>query len=182
MQRKSCALVFLVLLLSCPKCLYAQDSASNFQRLLEQNSLQFSMPPDFWAVRVHSNPDVAYDFAMCSTVMKLEIRYRICPITQAGRVYDAMLVAMALNISGGQMIQPKKYRNPDVKLEFGADAGCSGMVRTNSPFGHDYQYCMISAIHKEGIADVYAFFLFDDPKDVMEAVSSTKVYHALRFR
>jgi hypothetical protein len=182
MKMKRCSILTFASLLAFFQLLRAQDTTKSFQQLLQQNSLQFTLPADFWGVRVRNNPDVAYDYAICSKTQKLEIRYRIWPVTQTTPVYETMLVTMALNVSNGQMIQPTPYPKPDVKAEFGADAGCSGMVHTNSQFGHDYKYCMISAIHKDGIADVYAFYLFDDPNIAMQTIFTDQVFHALKFR
>jgi hypothetical protein len=162
--------------------LHAQGPPDNFQRLLQQNLLQYVIPPGFHETPVTANRDVMYDYAIKSNVKNLEIRYRIWPTDKDISHFDAMVVTMALNISGGEMIQTKHYGKADVKSEFGGDAGSTGMVRINSDFGKGYKFCMISAIHKNRIADMYTFYLFDDPNTVIEAISTDNIYHALRFK
>jgi hypothetical protein len=177
----------LLLLLACQ--LYAQSIPDKFQRLLQQNAMQFSMPPGFVSTPVIENGDVGYDFAIKSSTTKLEIRYRIWPMNEAMQndpkrnwIYQTMVETMGLNISNGQLIQTKQYPQSDVKVEFGADGGITGTVRTDSKFGRGYKICMISAIHRDNVGDAYAFFLCDDPNVLMKALFANNVYHALKFR
>jgi hypothetical protein len=161
---------------------YAQPLPSTFQQLLKQNGLRCTIPPGFVSTPVIDNGDVLYDYAVKSRTKKLEIRYRIWPIKDGHEDFAAMLVVMGANISDGQFIQPVAYPPEAVKHEFGADAGCSGLVRAKSDFGKGYKVCVISAIHKDGIADAYTFFLCDDPNVAIEAIATEAVYHSLRFR
>jgi hypothetical protein len=140
------------------------------------------MPPGFVSTPVIDNGDVLYDFAVKSKSKKLEIRYRIWPIKDGREDFTQMLIVMGANISDGQFIQPVAYPSDAVRHEFGADAGCSGLVRTKSEFGKGYKVCVMSAIHKDGIADAYTFFLCDDPNVAIEAIATEEVYHSLRFR
>jgi hypothetical protein len=188
MRRRSFAGLFVLVLLSAHN-LCAQGIPDNFQRLLQRNAMQYSIPSGFVSTPVVENGDVVYDFAIRSTTTKLEIRYRIWPIDKGmqndpkrNSVYQAMVQTMGLNISNGQMVQTKQYPLGDVKAEFGADGGITGTVRTDSQFGRGYKICMISAIHKDNIGDAYAFFLCDDPNVLLKALFADNVYHALRFR
>jgi hypothetical protein len=170
-----------VCLLSTAVHLHAQGLPDNFQRLLRQNLLRFALPPGFEATPVIDNGDVRYDYAIKSNNTKLEIRYRIWPITNGDAEYGAMAVTMGLNISNGQMMETRHYPVPDVTTEFGADEGCSGMVQNDSEFGKGYKFCIISVVQKHRVANAFTFFLFDDPRIVMDAIVNDAVYHALRF-
>ena len=158
--------------------------------LIRSHSLQFAVPPGFAPTSVMPNDDVVYDFAVKSQTKKLEIRYRIIPIRRTNEapsidvntMYHAMLIAMALNISGGQQPHTQDYPENSVREEFGADAGATTAVRCNSDFGKDYQNCLISAMHKDDVADAYVFFLFDDLQVLQAAITTDNIYHALRFR
>ena len=166
----------------------AQD-LQKYEELLNESHMQFSIPPDFMLTPVIKNGDVMYDFAIKSNTQKFEIRYRIWPIEKGSAkdkmnnsMHNLMLTTMALNISNGQIIEPQQYPKESVKEEFGADAGSTGIVDTHSEFGKDYKACMISVIHKENVADAYIFFLFNDRSDILKALSTSKIFHALKFK
>jgi hypothetical protein len=168
-------------LLSTVVHLHAQGLPDNFQRLLRQNSLRFALPPGFESTPVIDNGDVRCDYAIKSKDTKLEIRYRIWPITDGDSNYVTMAVTMGLNISNGQIMETRHYPMPDVTTEFGADEGCSGMVQNDSEFGTGYKFCIISVVQKHRVASAYTFFLFDDPKIAIDAIVNNATYHALRF-
>jgi len=164
----------------------AQSLPKPFQQLLDQTNMQFSIPPDFAATPIVQNEDVSYDFAVKSKTTGLEIRYRIWPIDieqkNPNALFEPMLVTMGLNISNGKMIQPHSYPTESVKKEFGADAGSTGLVPCNSEFGKGYKQCMISVIHKDNVADAYVFYLYNNQNDILGALTTEKVYHALKFK
>jgi len=164
----------------------AQGLPNNFRQLLNKAKMQFTMPPGFKATPVLDNGDVVYDFAVKSNTSGLEIRYRIWPIdmtvTNPNALFEPMLITMGLNISGGKMVQPQRYPDESVKEEFGADAGCTSAVPVNSDFGKGYTKCMFSAIHKDNVADAYIFYLFDNQDEIMSALTTERVFHALKFK
>jgi len=164
----------------------AQSLPGAFQQLLDQTSMQFSMPPDFQAASIVNNEDVGYDFAVRSNTGDIEIRYRIWPIDKTQKnpnnLYEPMITTMGLNISNGKVIQLERYPADGLKSEFGADAGCTGLVPIDSQFGKGFKLCVISVIHKDNIADAYVFYLYNDPKTIMSALSTGNVFHALKFK
>ncbi len=169
---------------------WCQSSSPRLSDLLEAGSLQYAMPSGFDSAPVIDNHDVLYDFAIKAKSKKLEIRYRIWLLRQtdeteepnSGLLFEAMLETMALNISNGRPGPVHDYPANSVREEFGADAGATTIISCNSDFGKGYKKCLISVIHKEGVADAYAFFLFDDLKAIQEALMTDKIYHALRFK
>ncbi len=176
------ALFVSVCILSSATAVHGQGLPADFQKLLGQNSLRYAIPSGFKSAPVKDNPDVKYDFAVKSTSEKLEIRYLIERSQQTQDLHSIMAMTMGLNISDGENRQPKEYPLDAVKAEFGADAGCSTIVHCNSAFGKGYKFCMISTIHRNNLADAFAFFLADDLQVLMKAIATDKVYHALRFK
>jgi len=164
----------------------AQTLPDPFQQLLNRTNMQFSMPPDFETIPIINNGDVAYDFALKSHTAELEIRYRIWPIDKNQKnpndLYGPMMTTMGLNISNGQMIRPEQYPTESVKSEFGADAGSTGLVPVDSQFGKGFKLCVISVIHKDNVADAYVFYLYNDPKTIMGALTTGNIFHALKFK
>lgn len=190
MKVKFYSLVQVLLLLAVTVCCHGQELPPEFSRILDQNSIAFSLPQGFTSVPVVDNHDVQYDFAIRSKSEKLEIRYRIIPIgwyrisanNGTSMMYRAMLSTMALNISNGVLPQMHDFRTTDVRKEFGADAGSMTAVSCHSEFGKGFQKCMINVFHKNKVADLYVFFLFDDIRMLNAALMTNEIYHALRFQ
>jgi len=164
----------------------AQILPKKFWNLLQENKMVYSIPRNYSQTPVLKNDDVEYDFAIKSKDNTLEIRYRIWPIIRlqqnSNTLSDGMLLTMALNISGGKMVNPQPFPKENVEEEFGADKGFTAMVPTNSEFGKGYKMCMINVIHKENVADAYTFYLFDDPQSLMQVLGNSEVFHALKFK
>lgn len=165
---------------------HAQSLPAKFQELLTQNNMQFTVPADFAPTAIIENDNVQYDFAIRSRSKKMEIRYLIVPINKnqsnKNAAYEQTLVIMAAVISNGTSIQPNHYPPRSAQKEFGADAGCTGMVSVNATFGKGYKTCLLSVIHKNDVADGYVFYLFDDKEDLIDVLADEKTFHALRFK
>ena len=181
-------LTMLILFFGLSEC-RCQTLPAGFQQLLNRTSMSFAVPPGFSAIPVVPNDDVAYDYALRSQTMKLEMRYRILPVEPASTSdarrksqLEPMLLAVALNISGGQEPNATYYPKDAVKSEFGADAGATCAVKVSSEFGRGYALCLISAIHRDGIADAYVFYLCDDLSIAKRVLATGSIFHALRFK
>jgi len=157
-------------------------SQESFAALLLKNSLSFTLPRDYSPVAVVANPDVLYQFAMKSRAAKVEIRYAIFPSSNNPEVGAAFLQTICLNLSKGRACNVRPFPQPAVKKEFGADGGFTSMTALDSQFGRGYTYCMANLIHKNDVADVVTFFLFDDMKVLQSLISQDEVFHALRFK
>ena len=182
----------IVFLLALTTSCNAQALPLEFSKILNQSSLMFSLPQRFMPVPVVDNHDVQYDFAMRLGSEKLEIRYRVIPIgwykmspgQDTSLTYHAMLLTMAMNISNSNEESPQTRDFPvsDVKEEFGADAGSATFISCGSDFGKGFQKCMINVFHKNHVADLYIFFLFDDIRVLNSALMTDEIYHAVRFQ
>jgi hypothetical protein len=166
-----------------------QSLPTGFQQLLKRTAMLFAVPPDFTAIPIVANGDVAYDYGVKSKTMKLEIRYRVWPIEsrstsdrRGNRQLEPMLMAMALNISAGEEPKVAYFPTDAVRTEFGADVGATCAVKVKSDFGRGYKICLISAIHKEDVADAYVFYLCDDLSVARRALATESIFHALRFK
>jgi len=157
-------------------------SQERFADLLLRDSLSFSVPKDFASVAVVTNPDVQYQFAMKSKVVKVEIRYAIFPVMQASSLSANWLETICLNLSGGNVCNIQRFPSQAVKSEFRADDGWTSGTSLHSEFGRGYAYCLINLIHKDHVADVVIFFLYDDIKVLQALLVQDAVFHALTFR
>ncbi len=145
--------------------------------------MSFVFPRGFTAVPVVANGDVAYDYAVRSLTRKLEIRYRVIPAQEKGQPIplELMVITMGLNISHGKRITPAEYAAADVRAEFHADTGWTGVVTLDSDFGKGYQWCLMSAIEKLGRGRAFVFFLYDNPDDLTEVFGTNDAFHSLTF-
>jgi hypothetical protein len=134
------------------------------------------------SVAVVTNPDVQYQFAMRSKVVKAEIRYAIFPVMQSPSLSATWLETICLNLSGGNICNIGRFPSQAVKTEFGADDGWTSVTPLHSEFGKGYAHCMITLIHKDRVADVAIFFLFDDVTVLQPLVVEDAVFHALKFK
>ena len=167
-------LVFMALCLS-----GTASSQERFADLLPKYSLSFALPNDFVPVAVVANPDVRYQFAMKSKVVKAEIRYAIFPVMPSTSLW---LETICLNLSGGKECDVRRFPTQAVKTEFGADDGWTSVTSLQSEFGRGYAYCMTNLIHKDHVADVAIFILFDDMKVVQSLLFQDAVFHVLKFK
>ena len=182
--------IYCLLLCGAGSASMSQTLPPSFSELLKSGSMKFALPPNFAPTPVLVNGDVAYDFAVRSKTQKLEIRYRIVPFNRttekpgpgANIIYQGLTITMGLNISGGKHPPYQAYPDNSVREEFGADAGGTSFVECDSDFGKGYGKCLISVIHRDNVADAYAFFLFDDLRVLQTALMTDNVYHALRFQ
>ncbi len=156
-------------------------SQESFAALLLKDSLSFTLPREFSPVAVVDNPDVRYQFAIKSRVLKVEIRYAIFPSSNNSEVGAAFLQTICLNLSNGKACTVRPFPQPAVKTEFGADGGFTAMTALDSQFGRGYTYCMVNLIHKNDVADVVTFFLVDDMKVLQSLIFREDVFQALRF-
>lgn len=114
-------------------------------------------------------------------------------------VYKQVYHTIVLNVGVGGQTNPnmaqalqaefarplKEFPSQAIKTEFGADWGATDVIQPGSEFGQAYKHCLLVALHKDGAADAYCFYLFDDQKDLAEVVfgdPAQSVFHSLRFQ
>jgi hypothetical protein len=175
-----------------------------FQRQLAANQLQFRIPAGAVPVPVVANSQMSYDYAVRFASKGLEVRYAIRPlgpllaeyrstkhkkdsdIIDPNELYSTLLMTVVANISGGQMPQINDFPAEAVRREFRADWGGTTLVPPSRQFAPSYKYCMVVALHKRNVADVYCFYLFNKQEainDLMKAPTPDEAaFHALRFK
>jgi hypothetical protein len=146
--------------------------------------MSYALPRGFSVVPISHDGDISYDFAIISQAPRLEIRYRINaidPQSDPSGSYAPMLLAMSDDISAGDSVRSGGFTAEGVRKDFRADAGAASMVPIRSDFGKGYKNCLIVAIHRDNVADAYAFYLFDDLTSVVKTIFRDDVYLALKF-
>lgn len=153
------------------------DLPAVFRDQLAQNAIAYKAPDGFRLVAAKANDRVTYDLALATDQPNLEIRFQIVslnrlplpdgftPIAQVdmNALHDVHTLALIRNIASQIVSGPNALPAASVGPEFGADRGTvTRLVLAQSAFGEGFVECLLLALHKENVADVYVFFLFDD--------------------
>lgn len=197
-NKKFCHMILLLFIFTIS--ISANTSKSNdFTQTLNEHNMIFTMPKDFKQISIKDNENVSYQHAIKSKKVKLEIRYSIFSLkeklkeykewensnkknsilTDPNQHYSIFSQVVIENIAGSENSKLTLFDKKNVKDEFNADWGGTTLVEPKSDFGKGYKYALITALHKDNIADVYIFFLFDDLKTVQKEITQT--FYNLRF-
>ena len=153
--------------------------------------------------RVVNHPSIIMfdEFVVKHPEKRLEIRYTIRPFDQMlhdyregnsslnpNTLHSASFVAMVFNTSGissqedtRPLIEGIRQLPQAEKRRVNADWGVATFISpSRQRFGQDFfKYCVMVAIHKAYLADVYFFFLGDNQDDVVELARNA--FSSLRF-
>lgn len=170
-------------------------------------------PPGWTETPVIRNDQMDYDYALRYPSHQLEVRYAVRPLTDMlaeyarsktkknvtmvdpNRMYETLFRTIVLNVGMGAQTgsdmaagfsKPLQTFPPAaVKAEFGADWGATALLEPGPEFGQTYKHCLLVGLHKNGAADAYCFYLFDDQKDLADVVfgdPAKAAFHSLRFQ
>ena len=155
------------------------------QVLLERAQVDIFTPldSDYRAVKVSERLAnyQPYDYALRSRKEKLEIRYLIHPMDTSQQFYFPPNASFMRTIrhrgsnDDENVIAVHSMGSDDLLDVFNADWGKEALFTPKDKFS-ERSHCKMLMLHKEGIGDVFIFFLFDYPNAAWE-----KRYHALRF-
>jgi len=172
---------------------------TKFGLLIAEAGMTYQQPSGFFPKKVAPNPHCKYDLALRHSSLKYEIRYAIFPLKDSLRQYGeskgkknivlvdpnnlfpAFTFAIVSNISADQkLLGSAKFKEDDVKSEFGADVGMSILLNAKESFGDGFKFVLVTALHRKDFADAYIFHLFND----YEAVKGEyfKSFYSMRFK
>lgn len=173
-----------------------QELPDNFCNLLVKGGLQFNPPSDFILIAPKENDSVAYQCVFALSEPKLEIRYQIVSLkpqtlpegytsiasADLNSAYNPYLASLIFNIAEDHVISgPNLLPEDTVQREFNANYGhATRLVLPLSRFGEGFNECLLFSLHRDDVADVYVFFMFDDFDKVAETMGSN--FHTLTFR
>ena len=170
-----------------------------FQQFIDTIGLKFTMPSDYKETYIkEDNGDLWYCFAMKDKKADFEVRYTVfslkpiiedyekckldpnCTSVSPNVLYEGIIQANVLNMTGGQEWDIGAFPTQAVKNEFNADAGGSSFFEFNCGFGKGYKYGHMVYLHKDDIADVIITFMSNDKASHSELMG--KSFHALTFK
>jgi len=172
----------------------SQELPQEFRRQLDQAGLQFTLPPGFGLTAPIPNDSVAYHCAIALPEPKLEIRYHIVALKReplpAGftsvasvnlnAMHDTYLAALIYNVADRVLADPNPLPTEAVQAEFNANRGAiCRLVLKPDAFSAGFNECMLLALHRDDLADVYIFYMFDKFEQVAEVMGNN--FHTLTF-
>lgn len=178
--------------------------AGDFAKDVERFGGEFALPKDYIDVTPQKNRDMRYDFAIRHPSQKFEVRYALLPTPKQllkedresaatrdksgklpidlDKLFLAEFHAILFNITqqSGTATPIRPFPAQAVHDEFAADSGAVAVSKMKSQFGTGYKECMIVGLHKNGVGDLYIFYLYDNASDAMPLEKG--IFHALKFR
>ena len=142
----------------------------NFQQLLLQAKLNYIAPLEqsYKVIPVEKNDFHVYEYAIRSKSKDLEIRYSIESIEEDKQTSDIphikcfSLVNTLADNQQDQAIAVHNISAKDLSEKYNADWGAIIYFRPKSAFSTK-SHCKMLSLFAEGKADVYIFYLFDEP-------------------
>ncbi len=155
----------------------------HFEENLQEAKLEFYMPLEnsFRNLTIRENNIHAYDLAIKSKEENVEIRYVILPVGHSigDELANIKFVSKASSIASNEAESSTMVFHPmetsEAKNTFNADWGASVFFQPKLQFSHR-EHCKMVALHAEGKANVYIFYLFDDVSIDLNALP-----HLIRF-
>jgi hypothetical protein len=157
-----------------------------FFTLVENGGLQYVKPSSAKDVKVVQNADLNYHYAVRDTVDNIEIRYIVYPLQEAINQYNGphsdsgvgkidpnflhtnFLLSCAFKVEGkafsadGQFPEIKELSHATADIKYNADWVGIADVQPCDEFGQQYKFCTICALHKDNLADVFIFYLYNN--------------------
>jgi len=164
-----------------------------FQKVLDEAGMTYRLPPGYRERPPEPNDVLVYHYRVANPETGVEIRYLVIPIDRIKVDYDdphasapepdhlfSLLFPSVLTqvaVDGGY--REKEYPGLEALRIFGADWAAAGVLTPNPKFA-PFAHCMVIAMHKNGRADAFEFFLADDLAALKKAVLAHQ--GALRYR
>lgn len=147
---------------------------------LAKLGVELSPPPGFKPIKVRSNPDMHYEFAI-GTVGVVEARYAADEMP--GNVpAEAVALMVSFNTADGEdaMLDDQMIPADEVKRDYGGQWGEIIVYRPRATFAKGYAKCALQIIKKES-RYMYTFVLFNQGGEDFVA-SGRKMMAAMQFK
>lgn len=159
--------------------------SDNLSELLKQTKVDVFLPTesDYRDVNILKRATAyqPYQLALRSRKEKLEIRYAIQPIDTIQQFYfppNANFMRTITHLASNEeehVIAVHSMASNDLEEIFNADWGKEALFTPKDIFS-ERNHCKMLMLHKDGVGDVFVFFLFDLPNEDLDTR-----YYALQF-
>ncbi|PJZ26535.1 hypothetical protein CH352_05165 [Leptospira hartskeerlii] len=184
----------------------SRELTESFKEVLRNSGVLIRqiVPPNFTPVTIDPNVLFRYNYAIKSNVDGVEIRYRVESIPEYLKEFEdfkkknpkAILVSPKKedylqefvvnlqNLAGSpeNIYSSRPFPSKAVKDEFGADWGSNSFLDLNPGYEEPYKHCLLVALHKDGVANVYIMYLSNDKEKLLKFVKGTYLFYNIRFQ
>ena len=172
--------LILFLLLGIHSNVFAQiDYSLAFQQKLEAGHLMFIEPIDgkYKDIPIFINEYCKIDLAIKNKKEKIEVRYAIKTDTESHVFNAPQIRTMQLlsNVATNQqslIVAIHRLDKTQIEKEYNADWGAIAYFSPKVKFAYK-DHCKLLVLHKDDVATVFVFFLFDKPTEELENLMSS---------
>lgn len=164
-----------------------------FDRLIEESGMSFTPPPGFVDIEPEVNPVQPYEGALRHVSGEVEIRYIIRPLgrisidytdphnaaPEPDHLFPLLFESLTARLSGGGNTPQSEYPQTEARDLFNADWASASAFDVNPEFSGSYSQALMVGIHRNGRADAYTVFLYNEPVQAKEIIKT--VLSALTF-
>jgi len=147
-----------------------------FGQLLQESALRFEAPSGFTDIKPMANSVLHYERALRHQSGQLEIRFVIRPLgrividysnphnasPEPNHLFPLLFESMTATLSRGGNTPSSAYPQAQARALFNADWAAATVLDLSPEFSRQYDQALLLAIHKDGLADAYTIFLFND--------------------
>ena len=162
----------------------AQSSSALFEQLIEESGLRFAPPPGFTVIAPEANAVLPYERALRHVSGELEIRFVIRPLgrividyndphnasPEPNHLFPLLFESLTASLSNGGDTRDSQYPPSQARELFNAGWAAASVFDVNPEFSDDYTQGLLIGIHKDGQADAYTVFLYNEYSRVKEFV------------
>jgi len=171
----------------------ATRTTPTFEQLLAESGMMLEMPKGLEPAEIRPNRLFRYDKALVSRDSALEIRYAVRPLGRIvidyqdphsatpdpNHMFPVMFQSLVTLLSGGGHSPTREYPAQQARERFNADWAAAAVFDVSPELEADQKQALLLALHRNGLADAYAVFLFDDHEKAKPRIDS--YLRALRF-
>lgn len=170
------------------------NATPTFDELLAESAMRFEKPEGFVPIEARPNSLFRFDHAVGEADGSLEIRYVVRPIKRIivdyedphsstpdpNHMFPLMFQSLVTMLSGGGHSPTREYPLEQARAKFNADWAAASVFDNSSQLNVGHKQALLIAMHKNGLADAYVIFLFDEYQQVANQINTH--LDALRFR
>jgi len=164
-----------------------QPPAELFKQLLEESGLRIESSPGFTDIPVTPNPVFHYEHAQRHSSGALEIRYIIRPLgrlsidysdphnaaPEPNHLFPLLFESLMNELSRGGNTPNREYSQSDARELFNAGWASAAVFDVNPEFSSAYSQALLIGIHKDGLADAYSVFLYNEYSQAKDYIKQT---------
>lgn len=155
-----------------------------FDQLMEESGLELTPPPGFTHIKPVANPVLPYEHALRHVSGRLEIRYIIRPLgrisidyndphnaaPEPNHLFPLLFESLINALSSGGNTPNTEYPPSQAHELFNAGWAAAAVFDVNPDFSDSYTQALLIGMHKDGQADAYTLFLYNEYSQVKEFI------------